>query len=297
MKYIPSQLRRGILACTGALLSTWAISAEAAVIYNFDDLNLGSLTTSNTSGQDGWYRDAALGGPDLQVVTAPSGSSTTNAITVAYGNTSERALRHFGESFFSGSETNAEITFTFQKTSLLAQIQFALGNGSTAASNINGNSPSSFSPKLVFQGQGGNNTFGITPKTTSGNFGTSVLSSAQSLTNGNWYTVVMSIDFTANNGDGSASVSLIDLTNNVTFSNLVSGVNLGLTNNPGTSGPEDWNQAWIRLDQVNNPGPTGAAVFTEFSINPVPEPNTAATVAATSFAFLFLLRRRSRSAR
>lgn len=293
MKYIPSQLRRGILACTGALLSTWAISTEAAVIYNFDDLNLGNLTTSNTSGQDGWYRDAALGGPDLQVVTAPSSSSTTNALTVAYGNTSERAIRQFGSSFFDGTETNAQISFTFQKTALLVNIQLALGNGSTPTSYINGNSPSSFSPKLALAN---GNQFGVVAKTTSGAFATSTLSSAQSLVNGNWYTVVMNIDFTANSGNGSASVSFIDLTNAITYSNIVSGVNLGLTNNPGTSQAEDWNQAWLRIDQLATGGPAGTAVFTEFSINPVPEPNTAATVAATSFAFLFLLRRRSRSA-
>jgi hypothetical protein len=291
MKCIPSQLRHALLACTVTALSSLA-TAQAAVVYNFDDLNLGNLTTSNTAGQDGWYRDAALGGPDLQVVTAPSSSSTTNALTVAYGNTSERALRQFGSSFFTGSETNAQVSFTFQKTALVVNIQFALGNGSTPTSYINGNSPSSFSPRLVLANS---NQFGVVAKTTSGAFAAASLSTAQSLVNGNWYTVVMNMDFTANSGNGSASVSLIDLTNNITFSNIVSGVNLGLTNNPATTQADDWNQAWLRIDQLSSGGPAGTAVFTEFSINPVPEPNTAATVAAAGVALMFFMRRRSRS--
>jgi len=290
MKSTTSQLRHTLLACTVTALSCLATS-HAAVVYNFDDLDLGNLTTSNTAGQDGWYRDAALGGPDLQVVTAPSSSSTTNALTVAYGNTSERALRQFGSSFFDGTETNAQISFTFQKTALLAQIQFALGNGSTPTSNINGNSPSSFSPKLLLQN---GNQFGIAAKTTSGAFATSSLSTAQSLVSGNWYTVIMDIDFTANSGNGSASVSYIDLTNDITYSNILTGVNLGLTNNPGTSQAEDWNQAWLRLDQIATGGPAGTVVFTEFSINPVPEPTTAATVGAAGLILFALSRARVR---
>lgn len=290
MKSIPSKLRHHFFACTITALSCVATS-QAAVIYNFDALDLGDLTTSNTAGQDGWYRDAALGGPDMQVVTAPLGSSTTNALTVAYTNASERAVRQFGSSFFDGTETNAQISFTFQKTSLLVNIQFALGNGSTPTSYINGNSPSSFGPKLLLQN---GNQFGIGAKTTAGAFASSTLSSAQSLVNGNWYTAVMDIDFTAFSGDGSANVSYIDLTNDITHSNILTGVNLGLTNNPGTSQAEDWNQAWLRIDQLVAGGPAGTAVFTEFAITPVPEPSTATAIGAAALILLALSRKRLR---
>ena len=269
-----SHYRRYLLG-VGACLSLAVGAVHGAVVYNFDDLTQGNLTTSNTSGQDGWYRDAALGGPDLQVSSSPVGGPTTNVVTVTYGNPTGRAVRQFGESFFSSDTEIAEVSFTFQKTPLTVSLAFALGNGATPTSFINGNSPSSFSPRLVLAN---GNQFGITPKTTAGNFGSNVLSSAQSLTVGDWYTVTMTLDFTANGGDGSGSLSYVNLTTNERFDNILTGVNLGLTNNPTTTQPDDWNQVWMRVDQLTSSGPAGTAAFAQFSIAAVPEPTSSSAL-------------------
>lgn len=260
-----------ILVCVLSVFFAGRYSARAATIYNFDGLTSGDLTTGNTTGQDGWYRDAALGGPpDLQVVTAPSGSPTSNVLSITYGSSgSARGLRQFGTTFFTGTETNAQLSFTFQKTTLTGAIQLALGNGATPTSYINGNAPADFGPKLIWTGS----QFGIVPKAAAGAFGTSV-GSAQTLTNGDWYTVTLTMDFTANSGSGSGSISYVDLTTNQVFNNVVSGVNLGLTNNGATFQSDDWNQAWLRMDQLTTGGPTGTMAFSNFTINTVPEPNS-----------------------
>jgi len=268
MKINPPELKKSFLV--GAALFSLFVSnkLQGAVIYDFSGLNLGNLTTSATAGQDSWYLDSALGGQSLQVVNAPSGSSTTKVLSVAYGNTQERAIRQFGSDFFTGTETAAEMSFTFQMTNLSVGIQMALGNGSTPGTYINGNQSGNFGPRLLFLNS---NQFGIQPKTSGGTFGTSVLSSAQTLTLGSWYTVTLIMDLTANGGNGLGSVSLLDVTSGVAKT-VVTGVNLGLLNNSATTGPDDWNQVSIRMDQLSTSGPSGTMVLSQLAINAVPEP-------------------------
>ncbi|MFA7236876.1 MAG: PEP-CTERM sorting domain-containing protein [Phycisphaeraceae bacterium] len=275
---------RNLIGIFGSLAIASAASA-APVNYNFDALTPGAMAVNATPGgvgnQDGWYLDSAITTSVPVAATAASGSPTTQVMTNAQG-AGTRAIKNFGTAFFTGTETNAQYSFTFQKNSGTWAISMALaGNGTAGATN--GNALVQFGPRF---GLAEATKFFIAPKNNLGAWAAATTSTAQTMTTGNWYTVTAIIDFTANAGDGLGSITLRDITANTTPVTVMSNVALGLNASATDTNPNQWNQVWFRADPSGGTLLANSIQISSFTVG-VPEPATLGLMALGGLMLCF----------
>lgn len=271
-KTMTRNVTRNLIGIFGSLAIAGAASA-APVTYNFDALTPGVMAVNATPGgagnQDGWYLDSATTISVPVAATAASGSPTTQVMTNAQG-VAARAIKNFGTAFFTGTETNAQYSFTFQKNTGTFAISMVLaGNGTAGA--INGNALTQFGPRFGL-GLSSASTFFISPKNSSGTWGTATTSTAQTMTVGNWYTVTAIFDFAANASDGLGSITLKDITANTAPVTILSNAPLGLNASVTDTNPNQWNQVWFRADPAGAYA-AGSIQISSFTVG-VPEPAT-----------------------